>query len=150
MIRSTLVLGAIVALLPSCSAEDPSEDTGEREFDASVCKGLSDPELEVAKIRMTPGENSYDVDLEWNPPKAQSKDRVRLEVSEHASGPFSAAMDPVSARKGHGTGSVNKVLEDLFVRLKIVRPNTDKCAVTAPVRLAKPDYRGTSRAADLP
>src|SRR5262245_58809915 len=85
----------------SCGADESDETFDESEFEVKECKGLPDPALEQAKIRLSPGENRYAVDLKWAAPKAKEGDRLRLEVSEHSTGHFSGAMDSVKAQRGH-------------------------------------------------
>ncbi len=108
----------------------------------ATCDGLPTPELTRAKIELSPGQDAYAVTLEWTAPGAGPEDVVIAEVLEDrvTSVPLKA-MNAVPAISGAGTALVDKLLADIFLRLRIERPTVAGCAAeTSVVRLAKPDY----------
>ncbi len=152
--RSSLVVLALV--IAGCSGEpEIAPDTGTDRMDSGVrdaatdldapavdCTGITAPALTRARIEERPGEDAYAIALEWT---GGGDDRVIAEVATRAGATeWIAAMPPVDAGAATGTASADKTMADLYLRLVAVRGPTCR-AETAPVRVAKPDYRDPSR-----
>ena len=124
---------------PSDEAGDP--DRGDGAVEPS-CESLPGPAISDARIHLAPGEDAYRVELVWD------ADLGGDVVAEVASEPFGAAFDEVmsavAAREGGGVAFVDKLLPDIFVRLRAT--HADCATRTGPVaRLAKPDYADPAR-----
>lgn len=108
------------------------------------------PALGLARIQESPGEDLYVVELAWDAPGSDPTDEVSAEIASAPSGAaWAAAMAPVAAGDGEGTARADKLLPDLFLRLRIARGGDPACAATSPaVRLARPDDADPARWGD--
>jgi hypothetical protein len=99
--------------------------------------------LDTAKIEPSPGQDSYAVALEWSLVGGLGGDVISAEFGSTVNAPsFTAGMSPVDAASGSATATVDKLMKDLFVRLRLDRSAASACShFTSAVRLAKPDYR---------
>ncbi|MEZ4226492.1 MAG: hypothetical protein R3B13_36435 [Polyangiaceae bacterium] len=106
--------------------------------DAGTCPNVTVPNVDSAKIELSPGKDAYSVALGWSGgiPGTQ----VFAEAASDAAGTsFQTVMAPMDVSLSAGTAAVDKTTPDIFLRL--VATVDGNCRVEGPVvRLAKPDY----------
>jgi hypothetical protein len=98
--------------------------------------------LQTAKIELSPKLDDYGVLLEWTVSSGLSGDQVIAEVADTpAAQNFIQVMSPAAADSGQAIAQVDKLMKDIYLRLRWERPAAGECSrVTPAVRLAKPDY----------
>ena len=97
------------------------------------------PTLDMARIELSPGADAYDVALGWSG-GAPSDAFVVAEVGPTVDGPWQRASLPVGVGDASANANVDKLLADIYLRLRV--ETNAACGEAGPaVRLAKPDYR---------
>lgn len=97
------------------------------------------PLLDRAAIELSPGLDAYQVQLGWSG-GLPSEGQVVAEVGPTPQGPWTRASEALSVAEAGGAAHVDKLLPDLYVRLRIEVGGG--CGEAGPpVHLAKPDYR---------